>query len=397
MLEIGLFAILFFTSILLACAVLKTRLEKQTLPTAGTNHTEMLMHALDMAPFPVWAENKNGPVWANRVTERIGGDISKIGTLAFSFPTINPARRAGRVGRLVKKNSGTGLFTIFNHKLDNTEYYFAFAGAGSEIQKPAKTPDRFIQTMSVTFAHLQVGIAVFDAKNELSLFNPALSEHLGLRPEWLLKKPNLLGFLDRLRNTHILPEPKNYTSWRKTFLQIERSAMKDDYREDWGLPDGRSLRVIGRPHPSGTVVFIFEDVTTTLAMERDFRSQVSCLKSTLDTVSAGLVVFDRSGNTVLLNDPLKQSFGPHSTLNTIQDFSRLMQEIFQPTPIWGDLRQYVEDTNERSAWQADIKTRAGETVLIDVAPVTTGSTLCEFHFPLKINQEKHVGLTCAAQ
>ncbi len=57
-----------------------------------------------------------------------------------------------------------------------------------------------------------VGIAVFDHKNELSLFNPALSQHLGLRPEWLLKQPNLLSFMDRLRDTQVLPEPKDYTS-----------------------------------------------------------------------------------------------------------------------------------------------------------------------------------------
>lgn len=59
---------------------------------------------------------------------------------------------------------------------------------------PIKSSDRFLQTMGATFAHLQIGIAVFDTQNELSLFNPALSQHLGLRPEWLLKNPIYLGF-----------------------------------------------------------------------------------------------------------------------------------------------------------------------------------------------------------
>lgn len=267
----------------------------------------------------------------------------------------------------------------------------------SENIKPKTSSDRFIQTMSATFAHLQIGIAVFDRQNELSLFNPALSQHLGLRPEWLLKKPNLLGFLDKLRDTHILPEPKDYTSWRKAFFKIERSAMRDDYREDWGLPDGRALRVVGRPHPSGTVVFLFEDVTAVLAMERQYRSQIHCLKSTMNAVTIGLVAFDRKGDVVFLNDILKQALDKHEALNNIQDFSRVMQDMFLPTPVWGDLRQYVEETVERSGWQADVETRAGEYISVNFEPAASGNTLCEFHFPIKINSPENVGLTCVAQ
>ncbi len=251
--------------------------------------------------------------------------------------------------------------------------------------------------MSATFAHLQIGIAVFDTQNELSQFNPALSQHLGLRPEWLLKKPNLLGFLDKLRDTHILPKPKDYTSWRKIFFIIERSAMRDDYREDWGLPDGRALRVVGRPHPSGTVVFLFEDVTTVLAMERRYRSQVTSLKNAIDAVTMGLVTFDRKGNVILLNDAMKHRLSADTALNSIQDFSYIMQDMFQPTPVWGDLRQYIEETAERSSWQADVATNAGDHVSINFEPIASGNTLCEFHFPLKINSPENVGLTCAAQ
>lgn len=260
-----------------------------------------------------------------------------------------------------------------------------------------KSSDRFLQTMSATFAHLQIGIAVFDTQNELTLFNPALSQHLGLRPEWLLKRPNLLGFLDKLRYTHILPEPKDYTSWRKIFFKIERSAMRDDYREDWGLPDGRALRVVGRPHPSGTVVFLFEDVTAVLAMERQYRSQVTSLKNAMDAVTMGLVTFDRKGNVILLNDAMKYRLSADTALNSIQDFSYIMQDMFQPTPVWGDLRQYIEETAERSGWQADVATKAGDYVSINFEPIASGNTLCEFHFPLKINSPEDVGLTCAAQ
>ncbi|KAB7614622.1 hypothetical protein F9L33_08270 [Amylibacter sp. SFDW26] len=255
---------------------------------------------------------------------------------------------------------------------------------------------KFVQTLSATFAQLMVGIAVFDKNNELSLFNPALSQHLGLRPEWLLQQPNLLSFMDRLRDTQVLPEPKNYTSWRQTFRQIERSAMRDDFREDWDLPDGRTLRVIGRPHPSGTVVFLFEDVTNALVMERGFRSKIHKLQSAMNATSIGIIVFDRTGATTFQNHAFKEEVINARDCKTTHDFSNLMQSIFHPTPTWGDLREYVENTQDRTPWYADIKTHNGDPVIVNFEPMPTGDTLCEFHTYTKINNTENVSLACEA-
>ena len=347
------------------------------------------------SPFMVWAEQKQQVKWANQAVKRTNCKVQAMGSAAFTFTDPTQNYSCVRFGLLPEKGAEPKNFNVFSYKVNSMEFYFAFVT--DDAEKSKKSQNRFIQTLSATFAHLQVGIAVFDNKNELSLFNPALSQHLGLRPEWLLKKPNLLSFLDRLRDTNILPEPKNYTSWRKTFHKIERSAMKDDYREDWELPDGRALRVIGRPHPSGTVVFLFEDVTTTLAMERNYRTEISTYKNTLDTATVGFVVFDRNGNSVYSSKGLKQILGKHCEHTTIQDFSMAMQKAFRPTPVWGDFRQFVQYTSERTRWQADVQTVSGDHVSVNFIPIMSGNTLCEFHFPQKINTAINVSLTCAAQ
>lgn len=345
MLEISFLFSVFISSILLVSIILRSQI------SAPAAHDISILSNIKLliktAPFMAWVEHENQTKWGN-----------------------STAKHAN------KQTEATG---------------------NKEAHKSKKPQNQFIQTLSVTFAQLQVGIAVFNHKNELSLFNPALSQHLGLRPEWLLKKPNLLGFLDRLRDTNILPEPKNYTSWRKTFHKIERSAMKDDYREDWELPDGRALRVIGRPHPSGTVVFLFEDVTATLDMERNFRAKISTYKNTLNAATVGFVVFNRNGNKVYSNKVLKQTLGKQSEFTTIQDFSMAMQNIFHPTPVWGDFRQFVQDSSEKTRWQADVQTLSGDYVSMHFIPINSNSTLCEFHFPPKINTANNVSLPCAAQ
>lgn len=331
---------------------------------------------LNNVPVMAWSETKNGVVWYNKKSKQLANKLAILNTS-------------------VLHETKSDKYNRFKFKMNNISYFFAFKK--TDESKTKKDKDCFIQTLSATFAHLQVGIAVFDDQNELSLFNPALSLHLGLRPEWLLKKPNLLTFLDRLRNTHILPEPKDYASWRKTFLKIERSAMKDDYSEDWNLPDGRALRVIGRPHPSGTVVFLFDDVTKSLEMEREYRSEISNLKSTVDATTTGLILFDRYGKVSITNQTFNDTFAAYGDCKTIQSFSKTMQRVFIPTPVWGDLREFVEKGSERSQWQADIQFQAKESIMIRIEPLTNGGTLCEFHFAPKINDALDVGLTCAAQ
>ncbi len=200
--------------------------------------------------------------------------------------------------------------------------------------------------------------------------------------------------MDRLRDTQVLPEPKDYASWRQTFRQIERSAMQDDFREDWDLPDGRTLRVIGRPHPSGTVVFLFEDVTNALAMERQFRSKICKLQDIINATSIGVIAFNRTGAVTFQNDAFKDGIIAAQDCKTTQDFSNLMQGIFIATPTWGDLREYVENTQDRTPWYADIETKDGDLVIVNFEPMHTGDTLCEFHAYAKINNSKSVSLAC---
>src|SRR6056300_930551 len=49
----------------------------------------------------------------------------------------------------------------------------------------------FVQTLSKTFAHLPVGLAIFDQKRELISFNAALVELSTLDPRWLSGRPSL--------------------------------------------------------------------------------------------------------------------------------------------------------------------------------------------------------------
>ena len=74
---------------------------------------------------------------------------------------------------------------------------------------PQKRPQRdFVQTLTKTFAQLSVGLAIFDADRRPVLFNPALGDLSLLPADFLIARPTLFSFLDRLRDNRMIPEPK---------------------------------------------------------------------------------------------------------------------------------------------------------------------------------------------
>lgn len=74
--------------------------------------------------------------------------------------------------------------------------------------------------MTETFAHLTVGLAIFDRNQTLVLFNPALVQLWQVEPAWLARRPNLRDVLDELRAIRRVPELDNFHSWRARLLGL---------------------------------------------------------------------------------------------------------------------------------------------------------------------------------
>ncbi|SLN67399.1 Sensor protein DivL [Pseudooceanicola marinus] len=172
----------------------------------------------------------------------------------------------------------------------------------------------FVQTLTKTFAQLSTGLAIFDHDRQLILFNPALLDLTQLSAEFLASRPALSHFFDHLRDRQIMPEPKNYATWREHLSHLVSAATDGRYQDTWSLPGGATYRVSGRPHPNGAVAFLFEDITDQIAMTRRFRQQLSLSQSVLDAFTDGIAIFDASGTLSYCNSAYRQLFGlPEAT------------------------------------------------------------------------------------
>ncbi len=241
----------------------------------------------------------------------------------------------------------------------------------------------FVQTLSKTFAHLPIGLAVFDRARNLMVFNPALVTHSTLDPLFLSSRPSLAAFLDALRDRQRMPEPKDYRSWRDEIERLEQGAQDGSYQELWSLPGGQTYRVMGRPHPDGAVAFMFEDISSEVSLTRQFRGDLALFQAVIDQNPNALAVFANDGRLVSSNAEYAALWGydPAPTPETqhgLTDAIQVWQSQAQPTGLWTRLRRFAGRPGSRKAWQAQLVLKHGQPLTCAVSSLPGGASLVEF-------------------
>lgn len=352
-----------------------------------------LRSVIDVAPVMAWSQSPDGHVdWANaayrdRFDAASGGPADHRIADAFGHVLEEvplTAKGAGvrrRVSIADDEGSETRWFEVCQRPGPD-DATLGFALEADEIVAAEASLRRFVETLTETFAHLPIGLAVFDKNRRLGLFNPALSQLVKIDAVWLAGRPSLRDFLERLRETRQMPEQKDFAAWRRKLTELEEGARDGTYEENWVLPSGKILRVTGRPHPQGAVAFLFEDISTAIQLERKYRSELELSQATLDRLSEAVAVFDASGALVFVNsafeelwglDPMAQLEGPG-----VATLTRLWANRCAPNPAWARLTDFATGDATRASWKTRVETRDGRSLQMLVAPLPDASALVLF-------------------
>lgn len=346
----------------------------------------MLRKAANGAPYPIWMTDTEGSVtWRNQAFDALAaasGNTDDEQPQPLFDAVVNEIQ-PGRTIRLSVPNKDKKTLEWYSVTATEAEDSMIYYASNIDAVIQAEVAQRnFVQTLAKTFAQLSIGLAIFDRNGQLALFNPALVDLTSLPAEFLSARPDLLSFFDRLRDNRVMPEPKNYLSWRQEISNVIAAATNGSYQETWTLDSGHTYRVNGRPHPDGAVAFLIEDITAEISLTRNFRAELELGQSMMDTFDDALVVFSSAGVLTFCNAAYTKMWkldpGNSFADVTIVDSIKEWQSQCRPDPAWGDIRDFVMKIGDRAPWTATVTHLSKGEFTVQVSPIVSGATVIRF-------------------
>lgn len=343
------------------------------------------------APFLVWKTDEDGRIaWANSAYIRLAQECDPSAEVpvwppiaVFDVDADMPHNRDQDQRRISVHVPGEVDRRYFDQYASPMPGGRLFTAVSADRTVKAETALReFVQTLTKTFAHLTTGLAIFDKQRRLVLFNPALVSLTTLKPELLTARPPLHIFLDRLRDKRMIPEPRDYKSWRQQIEELESAAIEGTYEETWPLPNGQTYRVTGRPHPDGALAFMFEDKSAEISLARRYRTELETGQAVVDSFDEAIAVFSPNGSLTLSNAAYARLWGVDHAAEVVPvsvvEATRMWSTACAPSPVWGDLRDFVGAISERAEWTSELRMHDGRGLRCRFAPLAGGSTLIGF-------------------
>ncbi|WP_459430265.1 PAS-domain containing protein [Roseivivax sp.] len=335
--------------------------------------------AAERAPAPIWLTSATGNLlWANASYRRLA---ARIGAERVFPDPVPEDRRAVRRIRLEPKGPATpGWFDVQTRATRGGALHYAQDAGPLVAAETARAT--FVQTLGKTFASLPTGLAIFDRDRQLALFNPALLDLTRLSAPFLSARPTLVTFFDQLRESRVMPEPKSYSDWRAHLADLVEAAKEDRYTETWSLPDETTYRITGRAHPDGAIAFLFEDISSEIALTRRFREELTLNHAVIEALGDAIAVFDAGGICIFSNASYRRLWlfdaGAQIREATLAEALAEWRAKSAPGEGWSEVASALEARDRGEAWQGVAPGPSGHLLAVACAPLAGGALLVRF-------------------
>ncbi len=358
---------------------------------AFAHEMETLRTITETAPLPIWRQGTDGTVtWVNRayldLVQTRHPEASQVWPPPRLFDTeaaMADDTRPRRARRLCLPAAGEAPDAWFEcHFIDHGDEVLVSAVDVDAMVRAEGSLREFVQTLSKTFAHLTVGLAVFGKDRRLMMFNPALTDLTRLPPAFLVGQPTLVAFLDALRTRKMMPEPKDYRSWRDRLSTLESEIADGTFSEIWNLPFDRTYRITGRPQPDGAMALLFEDISAEMGLTRRFRTELDAGQAIFDALPEGIAVFDGASLLIRSNRAYDALWGGDSQQGivdvTAADTVRRWAAACPPSPLWDDIAAWLGAGGDRADRTETIRLDDGRAVTAGFTTLPGGAAMVRF-------------------
>jgi signal transduction histidine kinase len=148
--------------------------------------------------------------------------------------------------------------------------------------------------------NLSAAIIIFGENMRVKFFNSAYKQLMKLDAEWLYSNPTYGEVLDELRNNRQLSEQADYQAYKKAQLALF-TTITSPIHDLIHLPSGKTLRLMTAPYQLGGLLFIYEDVTDSLTLQRKNNMLLAVHKETINNLHEGVMVYGSDNRLKIIN------------------------------------------------------------------------------------------------
>jgi PAS domain S-box-containing protein len=325
---------------------------------------DMLNFIINESPLAIWHRNLQGCIsYCNAsYAGALGSSVSKV--IAENLELISPtqcnlfelSRQALLHGEKMTSRIHTvieghrRLLEISEIPMKDSGTTIGFAADITEIEELEKQIKKTKKAYRDILDVLSIPIAVFDESRHLSYHNLAYQQLFEFTDQILSKKPTLGELLDDLRKRRKIQEYHSFQEHKRERNELFNNLLSPIEEVSY-LPDGKTLRIRISPYPLGGILFIFENLTNQLDLERDVNTLQAVQKTTLDHLREGILVIGSDGKIRLFNPAVKLIWGVQDEYDN--------QDIHIQT-LLNHIKLSFMDENQHLIWQQQLFKRFSE-------------------------------------
>lgn len=212
----------------------------------------------------------------------------------------------------------------------------------SELEIAQEEIQRHISALRDLLESSTAAMAIYGKDGHLKFFNFAFVNLWKLDEHWLDTEPSYSAILEALREKRKLPEQANFLAYKQAQLKLFTTLIEPDESFLY-LPDGKILRAVAIPHALGGILFVYEDVTDRVALERSYNTLIAVQRETLDHLHEGVAVFGEDGRLSLCNPVFNKLWQVNEDFTASEPHLRDWLEKAKPLFVTDDWEEFSEN------------------------------------------------------
>jgi signal transduction histidine kinase len=297
----------------------------ETAQRASAVTAAALRTTLEAIPVPVWRRDRNLALVDCNAAYAAALDTTRDTALSDRrelAPAIGRGKalelaRAAAAGETRTERqhivvSGSRRLIEITETPDREGGTIGFAIDRTDLEDAEAELSRHINAHGEVLESIHAAVAIYGADKRLKFFNSAFAGLWGIETDWLAGGPSLDELLERLRERRRIPELADFRAFKRQQMDMFTSLI-EPRQELLHLPDNRTLSLSVSPHPLGGLIFVYEDVTDRLALERSYNTLIEVQRESLDNLFESIAVFGSDGRLKLHNPAYRTMWGLSDT------------------------------------------------------------------------------------